>query len=162
MLRIELCLLVSPINICRTYLIAYTGKGVTGWLASMTNPHHHALLYEIFSHTSDSFTMQSRQIRGRQTYPTNEAKSIGGVKTNILQSIDAILVYIVTRCGQEVANRPHPRPLTGPAHHTYCNAWRQSIANKHTDVRSLWTILTYYNYDINIWIEVITCYNVPV
>jgi len=34
-------------------------------------------------------------MRGQQAYPTNEPNSIGGVKKNILQSIDAILVYIV-------------------------------------------------------------------
>jgi hypothetical protein len=60
--------------------------------------------------------MQSRQIRGRQTYPTNETNIIGGVKTDILQSIDAILAYIFMRCGQKVANSPHPHPLTEPTH----------------------------------------------
>jgi hypothetical protein len=36
-------------------------------------------------------------MRGQQAYPTNQTIRIGGVKTYILQSIDAISVYIVMR-----------------------------------------------------------------
>ena len=35
-------------------------------------------------------------MRGQHAYPMNETNSIGGVQTYILQSVDAILVYIVT------------------------------------------------------------------
>ena len=36
-------------------------------------------------------------MRGQQVYPTSETDSIRGVETNILQSIDIILVYLVTK-----------------------------------------------------------------
>jgi hypothetical protein len=62
----------------------------------MANHHHHALLCEKISQTFDSFTVQSRQMRGQQAYPTNETNSIGWGKMYILQSIDAMLVCIVT------------------------------------------------------------------
>jgi hypothetical protein len=65
------------------------------WLASMANRHCRVLLCDFF-HKLPISSLCNQGIGGWQAYPMNETKDIAGLKPYILQSIDAILVYIVT------------------------------------------------------------------